>query len=468
MTRVTPMTPMTRPKTALGPLTPDDISFLALEGGGGKGVAFLGAIEALEELDVLRHRSVVTMAPPAGHLTWLGGEIDPGRRLIREDGIEGIAGASAGAITALMLSCGYDAADIRRIMSTFDFDTFFEPSRPRKIPRISGRLDPHDREAAVELPVENNPIPEEIKPLLALFALLPGPIISSARRGPRHLPAELPQIGSGKLNVIIDELWARFLTLAPFAIRDVAKSVKFPLPPAADVLLDDFDDFMNFLPKDMGLFAGYAARAFFADLLAFKMPRRNGKLQYNATFKDHYDCFQIELAVTGTNIESGKSGIFSYRTTPNFPVADAVRISMSLPLAYKPYVIRKEHYEPLDLPQWVDGVWIDGGYLNNLPLHVFDQDGGIHRTLGLRLEIEEVPKMEHFGDFLAQWPLKMGFLGAGEAHIGPGTRNNSQTIVLDTKGLDLLKFSYPAATIDEVSKRSRKQVIDYFPYLTEE
>jgi NTE family protein len=162
-------------------------------------------------------------------------------------------------------------------------------------------------------------------------------------------------------------------------------------------------------------------------------------------------------------LESGKSGIFSHRTTPNFPVADAVRISMSLPLAYKPYVIRPEQYHPVDLPEWVNGVWIDGGYLNNLPLHVFDSDGGVRHILGVRLELEpSTQPVEQHGHFVGRYPLAFGFLGAGEAHVGPGTRNDSQTVVLDTTDLHLLQFSYPPSIIDAVSDRTRKQILEYF------
>ena len=63
----------------------DAIKYLAMEGGGGKGCVYLGAIIALEELGLLP---------------------------IRPDGtsrIRGIAGASAGTITAFLLALGLRA-----------------------------------------------------------------------------------------------------------------------------------------------------------------------------------------------------------------------------------------------------------------------------------------------------------------------------------------------------------------------
>jgi predicted acylesterase/phospholipase RssA len=66
---------------------PKAITYLALEGGGGKGVTYLGAMKALRELKVL----------PIRHGC--------------ENQLKGISGASAGAITALMLTLGFSDDD---------------------------------------------------------------------------------------------------------------------------------------------------------------------------------------------------------------------------------------------------------------------------------------------------------------------------------------------------------------------
>ena len=73
-------------------LSPNDIEYLALEGGGGKGYAFLGALEILEEKGVLAQ-------------------------------IKGFAGASAGAIAAMLLSIGYDSKRLQTYLAS-DFDTW--------------------------------------------------------------------------------------------------------------------------------------------------------------------------------------------------------------------------------------------------------------------------------------------------------------------------------------------------------
>jgi predicted acylesterase/phospholipase RssA len=106
--------------------------------------------------------------------------------------------------------------------------------------------------------------------------------------------------------------------------------------------------------------------------------------------------------VTGTNLESGKSQLFSVIDTPDFPVADAIRISMGIPGAYKPYAIRKGPYK---------GLWIDGGLVNNVPFYEFESRPGRNpKTLALRLEIEKNVEIQGFVDLLVRW-FMTGFLG---------------------------------------------------------
>ncbi len=77
------------------------------------------------------------------------------------------------------------------------------------------------------------------------------------------------------------------------------------------ILGEHLHKYLAFLPEDMGLFSGIEARKLFAEILAFKMPlNKQGKPQFNATFKDHFDHFGIKLVITGTNLETGQSGLF--------------------------------------------------------------------------------------------------------------------------------------------------------------
>src|ERR1700730_3106731 len=81
----------------------DKIKFLSFEGGGGKGNAYVGALIALEEIGIIQqtqHR--------------LSGQVQE------------LSGASAGAITALLVGSGYSAKELSLILPTVNFDLFFD------------------------------------------------------------------------------------------------------------------------------------------------------------------------------------------------------------------------------------------------------------------------------------------------------------------------------------------------------
>lgn len=71
---------------------------------------------------------------------------------------------------------------------------------------------------------------------------------------------------------------------------------------------------------------------FFPDYRKSKMDNKN---EYDPTFKDLYDKFNVELIVTGTNINRKMIEYFCPRLTPNMPLYIATRISMSYPLVYE-------------------------------------------------------------------------------------------------------------------------------------
>ncbi len=115
------------------------------------------------------------------------------------------------------------------------------------------------------------------------------------------------------------------------------------------------------LGKYFGFCKGKVFKDWFKDCLHELTGNRN------ITFNQVRRQFGKELYITATNLTKGKLEIFSCYTTPHFRVADAVRISMSIPLFYRPV--------------WYNGsLYVDGGVLANFP--DLPGDGG---ELGLRL-----------------------------------------------------------------------------------
>ncbi|MDQ1524870.1 MAG: hypothetical protein QOE47_2794 [Pyrinomonadaceae bacterium] len=193
---------------------------LVFEGGGVKGIAYGGAVEVLEESQITQQ-------------------------------IERVAGTSAGAITAAMISLNYTAAAIRKIMLTLPFEKF-----------------------------------EDGCELVAPIRLI------------RHY-------GWFKGNY-----------------------------------------FLNLMESYIEAKTG-DGRATFRDLTE----------KYRAkNFKDLY--------VFGTDLSQQAVQEFSYRATPDVAVADAVRMSMSIPFFFE-----ARYYEQ----DGANNVYCDGGVLNNYPVSTFDE-----------------------------------------------------------------------------------------------
>ena len=109
-----------------------------------------------------------------------------------------------------------------------------------------------------------------------------------------------------------------------------------------------------------------------------------------------------DLYTTGTNLTRQCTQVFSYETHPTLRVADAVRISMSIPLYFRAVLLDAEGQVVKGKPrpgQPVE-VLVDGGLLANYPLHIFDAPrylpAGLPpgttanpETLGLRLDRAE-------------------------------------------------------------------------------
>lgn len=85
-----------------------------------------------------------------------------------------------------------------------------------------------------------------------------------------------------------------------------------------------------------------------------------------------------DLYIVGTNTSRSTSTLFSFETTPNMEVAEAVRISMSVPLLFES--ITSSCVSADNEPPYV---FNDGGMLYNYPINLFDNISPVHETLGM-------------------------------------------------------------------------------------
>lgn len=80
-----------------------------------------------------------------------------------------------------------------------------------------------------------------------------------------------------------------------------------------------------------------------------------------------------DLFCTGTNISKQRLEVFSYKNTPNFSLATAVRISGGIPFYFTPVALDDSLHkiEQGDTSKYIN-YYVDGGMLCNYPISMFD------------------------------------------------------------------------------------------------
>ncbi len=106
----------------------------------------------------------------------------------------------------------------------------------------------------------------------------------------------------------------------------------------------------------------------------------------------------LELYITGTDVSNQSSIIFSYETTPYMEVAEAVRISMSVPIFFEAIKSSAVNQEQKNNPL----VFSDGGLLAIYPIELFDKTSLAQQTLGCMFTSSLSPKpIQNLIDFIS-------------------------------------------------------------------
>lgn len=135
----------------------------------------------------------------------------------------------------------------------------------------------------------------------------------------------------------------------------------------------------NFLTK-YGLDDGSRMTLIFVKLMGAK------GFDQNITFKEFYKISKIKLIVTGACINDKKIYYFSHETYPEMKVIDAVRISMSIPIIFTPFIF--------------DGkMFVDGGCIDNFPINLFNHE--IEKVIGIHVadsypNVKDIDSLESY------------------------------------------------------------------------
>lgn len=150
------------------------------------------------------------------------------------------------------------------------------------------------------------------------------------------------------------------------AINAVLLALDYSLEETRDVL--STLDFNNFMDDSWGVVRdtkrlidrfGWYKGDFFLDWIGRLVEAKTGNRF--STFNDLGHLGFRDLFLCGSNLSTGFSEVFSNEHTPRMRVADAARISMSLPLFFQ--AVRNTR----------DDVYVDGGVQRNYPVKLFDR-----------------------------------------------------------------------------------------------
>lgn len=120
------------------------------------------------------------------------------------------------------------------------------------------------------------------------------------------------------------------------------------------------------------------------NLKSWVQQKINKKLGVNdLTFQEHHNLLATnsslkELYIIGTNLSCKVEGIYSYETTPEFKISEAIRISMSVPFYFECVKQSCKNCKQTNAYKCDPGnikakcLLIDGGCLWNYPVSIFD------------------------------------------------------------------------------------------------
>ena len=396
------------------------IKYLSFEGGGGKGNAYVGALNALEQLKIIGFKD--------HHL---------------QGNIKGISGASAGAIIALLLGSGYSYKELFRIMQARDFNDFFDLPVLGEVV-IAGKGFSHNY-SSEELRKVFKDSPNWLSALQLLLNPVIGLLIGKSLNNENVVLAKRLKANSAKYLscLIYDQGLFSGLTIQKRFFEELIQYKIFCIKNNLSY---------EFLNEEKNL-------SYNVEIIKSIRSQIDRNLLKPCTFQEHFDIFKVELAFTSVNLVTENVQVFSYKTCPNFPISTAARMSMSLPCIYKPVIVNKDSLSALGLLSDFEGVYIDGGLFDNAPARVFnDTANTVLFRLGNRQANNKITNMI---DFLKVY-LKLGVMGSGSGQVNRTTVPDLNVIELDVLGLSLLKFNLLKQDFEDLANFNFDVVADYF------
>lgn len=205
---------------------------------------------------------------------------------------------------------------------------------------------------------------------------------------------------------------------------------------------------------EKGIYEGSYLRDWLSEKLAAKGKRTFGDLQTQYPEAQ----YKYKLRVIASDITKGRmlvlpQDIADYGMEPDdLVIADAVRMSMSIPYFYKPFRLGRSFV-------------VDGGILSNFPVWLFDSKGiPDWPTLGFKLvsKQEKLPEKHKIVGPITL--LKAMFLTMMEAHDAryEAEANAARTICIDTLDVGTTQFNLSKDKANALYESGQKAAMDFF------
>ncbi|MHA2357420.1 MAG: patatin-like phospholipase family protein [Candidatus Heimdallarchaeaceae archaeon] len=433
----------------MGKVSKRNVEYLAFEGGGGKGIAYLGALQALEELEIIsyieekRENQIYT-------------RLDTKK-------IKGVAGTSVGSVTALLVACGYTPVEAENIITKQIGENILDTVEFGKIPTIYTK----ENQTCVSLDKRFGNIENYLKNSWSEY-------MQSDDRSIKGL-LEIPLKSFSRLSLqFFAYLLRGYLNFELKRTSDDPHKEKFHLIPVHDIIQTETQiTATNFILKrpihsfnsikhEYGLFLGESARNLFDEFIEKKSGIKN------CTFKQFEKEFGIDLVIAAVCLNSGDVIYFRNKGKwKNLCVADAVRMSIGIPFLFKPVIFEEKDNDlkPFSGNLKTARFMVDGGVVNNFPIHAFDRSksSGLNsNVLGFSLVPESKKKMTEILSLTDYMDNALYVLLKNATHLQIRTpREKEHVIELDTGEVSIFDFTFEELPIDIISS-ARERTIDYF------
>jgi NTE family protein len=427
----------------------ENVKYLSFEGGGGKGVAYIGALEVMKELGILSY-----FDKEKGSKTY---------KRLNPDKIMGVAGTSVGSVVALLVACGYTPKEMQDILMTKIGLNILDTVEFGKMPTIYTEeyqdiviQDPRFKDAEKFMKASwLEYIKLEDKKLSNLMEI---PVNRIQRRGMQFFSLIL----KGFLSYESKKTYSKDLSskISPFTIKELIHSET--INPAIKKILQEPIHSFNSLKHEYGLFLGKTAR----DMFDLWIEQKSG-IQ-NCTFKIFKKEFNIDLVIPAVSVNSKE--VFYFRNNRKWKdlcVADAVRMSINIPFLFKPVLMKKTKKGVSSITDKIHlaNFMIDGGAINNFPIHAFDSKSstklnpsvvGLSLVPYYRAKKSEINSLSDYINFIG-YIIQKNATKLQVLH----DEDKEQIIELDTKALSVFDFAFEEIP-EDVKKESRTRTLEYF------